>query len=157
MRIVRWEPFQHLVGMQHQFERMFNETFPRGFEGSLFKEREQTPGVRAWVPAVDSFETDHNVILKVELAGVDPNDVEARVENNTLYLKGQRKTDKEVKEENYHHVERYFGSFARSFVLPNSIDGEKVTAEYQDGVLTLTLPKKEEAKPKAIKITVSQS
>jgi HSP20 family protein len=127
--------------------------FPRAFGGSLSTEE---PGVSTWIPAVDIFETDQNVVLKAELAGVDPNDVEVRVEKNTLYLKGQRKADKEVTEEKYHRVERSFGSFARSFALPNSIDGQKVSAEYQDGVLTLALPKKEEAKPKTIKIAISR-
>jgi HSP20 family protein len=127
--------------------------YPRSFGGSL---SEDEPGVNTWMPAVDIFETDQNVVLKVELAGIDPKDVEVRVEKNTLYLKGQRKSEKEVTEEKYHHVERSFGSFARSFALPDSIDGERVSAEYQDGILTLTLPKKEEAKPKTIKIAISR-
>jgi HSP20 family protein len=83
--------------------------------------------------------------------------VEVRVEDNTLYLKGERKFEKETKEENYHRIERSYGYFARSFVLPNSMDAEKVAAEYQDGLLTLTLPKREEAKPKTIKINVSKN
>lgn len=83
--------------------------------------------------------------------------MEVRVEDNTLYLKGERKFEKETKEENYHRIERSYGSFARSFVLPNSMDAEKVAAEYQDGLLTLTLPKREEAKPKTIKINVSKN
>lgn len=152
MPIVRWEPFRDFPGMQRQLNRIF--AFPRAFGGPLLTEEES--GVSTWMPAVDIFETDQNIVLKVELAGVDPKDVEVRVENNTLYLKGQRKAEKEVTEEKYHHVERTFGSFARSFALPNSVDGEKVTAEYQDGVLTLTLPKKEEAKPKAVKITINR-
>jgi HSP20 family protein len=83
--------------------------------------------------------------------------VEVRVEDNTLYLKGERKFEKETKEENYHRIERSYGSFARSFALPNSMDAEKLAAEYQDGLLTLTLPKREEAKPKTIKINVSKN
>jgi HSP20 family protein len=103
---------------------------------------------------VDIFETADNIVLKAELPGVDPKDVEIRVEDNTLYLKGERKFEREVKEENYHRVERSYGGFARSFSLPNSIDAEKVSAEYKDGLLTLTMPKREEAKPKTIKIDV---
>ena len=113
--------------------------------------------MRVWTPAVDIFETDKNLVFEVELAGVDPNDVEVRVEDNTLYLKGQKSTDKEMKQQKYHNVERLFGSFARSFTLPQSVDGGQVAAEYHDGILTLTLPKKEEAKPKTIKINVSRS
>jgi HSP20 family protein len=156
MVMVRWEPFRDLLVTQRQLNRLFSETFPLGFEGFPGSLKGEEPNGRTWAPAVDIFETDQNMVLKVELAGVDPKDVEVRVENNTLYLKGQRKTEKEVEEGKYHHTERFFGSFARSFALPSSIDGEKVTAEYRDGILTLTLPKKEEAKPKAIKIAVSR-
>jgi len=101
---------------------------------------------------VDIYETDQNVVLKAELAGVDPKDVEIRVEDGNLYLKGERKFEKEVKEEDYHRVERSYGSFMRSFPLPSSVDADKASAEYKSGVLTLTLPKKEESKPKTIKI-----
>ena len=154
MQILRWEPFRELAAMQHDLNRMFSGGLPRAFDRPL---RKPEPSVRPWAPAVDIFETDENVVLKVELAGVDPNDVEVRVENNTLYLKGERKAEKDVKEQKYHHVERSFGSFARSFTLPRTVDGEKVAGEYHDGILTLTLPKKEEAKPKTIKINVSGS
>jgi HSP20 family protein len=133
---------------------MFSGGLPRSFGRRL---AEQEAGVRVWAPAVDIFETDKNVVLKMELAGIDPNDVEVRVENNTLYLTGQRKAETEVKEQKYHHMERLVGRFARSFTLPRTVDGQKVAAEYHDGILTLTLPKKEEAKPKTIKINVSGS
>lgn len=148
MAIVRWEPFRDLVTTQERFNRLFNESFSR-----LFGDEEGLG--RAWTPAVDVFENDNNYVLKAELPGVDPKDVEVRVEDNTLYLKGERKFEKETKEENYHRVERSYGSFARSFALPGSIDSDKVQAEYKDGLLTLTIPKREEAKPKTIKINVS--
>jgi len=106
---------------------------------------------------VDIYENGDNLVLKAELAGINPDDVEIRVENNTLYLKGKRKFEKEVKEQNYHRVERSYGTFARSFSLPNSVDADKVAANFKDGVLTLTMPKKEEAKPKTIKINVSKA
>ena len=106
---------------------------------------------------MDIFENDNNIVLKAELPGVDPKDVEVRVEDNTLYLKGERKFEKEVKEDNYHRIERSYGSFARIFALPGSIDSEKVQAEYKDGILSLTIPKREEAKPKTIKINVSNN
>lgn len=156
MLVARWQPFPDLVAMQNQLNRVFNEAFPRAFEGP-HRPEEGEAGFGTWAPAVDIFETEHNLVLKAELAGVDPKDVEVRVENSTLYLKGQRKMDKEVNEEHYHRIERSFGTFARSFALPDSVDAEKVAAEYQHGILTLTMPKKEKAKPKAIKITIAGS
>ena len=150
MAIVRWEPFRDMMTTQREFDRLFKEAFNPFFgEGEL--------STRTWAPAVDIFENENDIVLKAELPGVDPNDVEIKVEDSTLYLKGERKFEKEVKEENYHRVERSYGSFARSFSLPNSIDAEKVKAEYKDGLLTLTLPKREEAKPKTIKINVSKN
>jgi len=150
MAIVRWEPFRDLLSTQRDFDRLFREAF-----SPAFGERELS--TRTWAPAVDIYENGDNLVLKAELPGVKPEDVELRVEDNTLYLKGERKFEKEVKEENYHRVERSYGTFARSFSLPNTIDSEKVHAEYKDGILTLTMPKKEEAKPKTIKINVSKN
>jgi HSP20 family protein len=149
MPIVRWEPFRDLVTTQDRLNRLFNETMGR-FWGD--------EGMRAgnWVPAVDIYETEQNVVLKAELPGVDPKEVEVTVHDGALYLKGERKYEKEVKEENYHHVERAYGSFARSLTLPASIDQEKVEAEFKDGVLTLTMPKREEAKAKKIKISAAK-
>ena len=112
---------------------------------------------RTWAPPVDIYENGDNLVLKAELPGINPDDVEIRVEDNTLYVKGERKFEKEVKEQNYHRVERSYGTFARSFSLPNSVDADKVAANFKDGVLTLTMPKKEEAKPKTIKINVSKN
>ncbi|HEV2492280.1 MAG TPA: Hsp20/alpha crystallin family protein [Terriglobia bacterium] len=149
MAIVRWEPFRDLVTTQDNFNRLFNETF-RG----LFGETES--GTQTWAPAVDIYESDQNLVLKAELPGFDPKEVEVRVEDGTLYLKGERKFESDVKKENYHRIERSYGSFTRTFSLPSSINAENVTAEYKDGVLTLTMPKKEEAKPKTIKIQVSE-
>ena len=106
---------------------------------------------------MDIYENGDSLVLKAEVPGINPDDVEIRVEDNTLYLKGERKFEKEVKEQNYHRVERSYGTFTRTFSLPNSVDADKVSANYQDGVLTLTMPKKEEAKPKTIKINVSKN
>jgi len=145
MAIVRWEPFRDLVTTQDQFNRLFNDTFARFFD-------EGSPATRTWAPAVDIYETDQNVVLKAELPGVDPKDVEIRVEDGTLWLKGERKFESEVKKEGYHRFERTYGTFARAFPLPSSVNSEKAKAEYSNGVLTLTLPKREEAKPKTIKI-----
>jgi HSP20 family protein len=148
MAIVRWEPFRDLLSTQDRFNRLFNDTFSRFFdEGDL--------GARNWAPPVDVYETEHDVVLKAELPGVDPKEVEVRVEDGTLYLKGERKLENEVKQDNYHRIERAYGSFVRSFPLPSSVDAEKANAQYKNGVLTLTLPKREEAKPKTIKINTA--
>ena len=145
MAIVRWEPFRDLVTTQDRFNRLFNDAFSRALgEGSM--------SASGWAPAVDIYETDQNVVLKAELPGIDPKDVEIRVEDGTLWLKGERKFEKDVKEEGYRCIERHYGSFMRSFALPATVDSEKATAEYKDGVLNLTLPKREEAKPKTIKV-----
>ncbi len=150
MAIVRWEPFCDLMTTQRGFDRLFKEAFTPFFgEGEL--------STRTWAPPVDIYETESDIVVKAELPGVDPKDVEVKVEDNTLYLKGERKFEKEVKNESYHRVERAYGSFARSFSLPNSINAEKVKAEYKDGLLTLMLPKREEAKPRTIKIDVSKN
>ena len=150
MAIVRWEPFRDLMATQRDFNRLFREAFSPVFgEGEL--------STRTWAPPVDIYENGESLVLKAELPGVNPDDVEIRVEDNTLYLKGERKFEKEVKEQNYHRVERSYGTFTRTFSLPNSIDADKVAASYKDGVLTLTMPKKEEAKPKSIKINVSKN
>jgi HSP20 family protein len=149
MAILKWEPFQNLLATQREFDRLFRETFQPFFA-------EGEPSTRTWAPAVDIYETADSIVLKAELPGIDPKDVDVRVEDNTLFLKGERRFEKEVKEENYHRVERSYGSFARSFSLPNSIDTDKVEAEYKDGVLTLNMPKREEAKPKTIKIEVKK-
>jgi HSP20 family protein len=149
MAIVRWEPFRDLLFSQDRFNRLFSETFPR-----FFGESDELTAT-GWLPPVDVYETDQNVVMKAELPGVDPKHVEIRVEDGTLYLKGKRKSEKDLKEENYYRSERCRGSFARSFGSPSSVDSEKATAEYKDGVLTLTMPKKEEAK--TIKILASNN
>jgi len=128
---------------------LFNSTLSSAFQG-WGDEGQLASGT--CTPPVDIYETDHNLVMKAELPGVDPREVEVRVEDNTLYLKGQRKLEEEVRQENYHRIERTYGTFTRSFALPGSINADKVVAEYKDGVLTLTMPKREEAKPKTIKI-----
>src|SRR5208282_3435874 len=150
MAIVRFEPFRDLLTSQREYVRLLKEAFsPMSGETEV--------STRSWAPPVDIYETEDAIVLKAELPGVDPKDVEVRVEDNNLYLKGERKFEKEVKEQNYHRVERSYGSFARSFSLPNSISTDKVKAEFKDGLLTLTMPKREEAKPKTIKIDVTKS
>lgn len=150
MAIVRWEPFRDLLTTQDRFNRLFNETFSNAFGG-------QELNTSSWNPAVDVYETDHELVLKAELPGIDPKDVDIRVEDGTLYLKGERKHESESKEGNYHRVERSYGSFTRTFGLPNSVNVDNIKADYKDGVLTLKMAKREEAKPKTVKINVAES
>ena len=144
--LTRWEPFRGVISLQEQVNRLFNDAFERqGEESSL----------TAWAPAVDIYETEHELVVKADLPDVDPKDLDIRVENNVLTIRGERKFEKKVNEENYLRVERAYGSFARSFTLANSANSDAIKADYQNGVLTLTIPKKEEAKPKQIKINVA--
>ena len=150
MAVVRWEPFRDLVTLQDRMNRMFDESYrARGGED------EWALG-GSWAPAVDIYEHEGNIVLTAELPGVDPKAVDIRVENNVLTLRGERKWSDEVKRESYHRVERSYGSFTRSFTLPNVVDTEKIKAEYKDGMLRLVLPKKEEAKPRQISINVTR-
>ena len=111
----------------------------------------------SFAPAVDVYEDEHNVTLKIEVPGIDEKDIDVRIENNTLTVHGERKIEKEEKEENYRRVERQYGSFTRTFTLPTTVDSEKVAANYDKGVLKITLPKKAEAKPKQIKVNVGRA
>jgi HSP20 family protein len=152
MAIVRWEPFRDLMGLQERMNRMFDDVYRPARTGS---EDDWALG-GTWAPAVDIFEHQGNIVLRAELPGVDAKDVDIRLENNILTLRGERKLDSEVKRENYHRVERSYGSFSRSFTLPMAVDQGKISADYKDGVLNVTLPKREEAKPKQISISVGK-
>jgi HSP20 family protein len=143
----RFEPFR-VSTLQDQFNRLFNQAFDRSAEeGSL------TP----WAPAVDIYETEHELVVKADLPDVKPEELDIRVENNILTIRGERKFEKKVNENNYLRVERSYGSFSRSFSLASTVNSEAIKAEYKDGVLTLTVPKREEAKPKQIKVNVNTS
>jgi HSP20 family protein len=146
MAITRWDPFRDLAHLQSSLNRAFGE-FNRGSDELT------TSG--SFVPAVDVYEDEHNITIKLEAPGVKQNDLDVRVENNTLTIRGERKFESEEKEENFHRIERRYGSFARSFSLPNTVDTENVNADYADGVLKLTLAKRAEAKPKQIKVGVN--
>ncbi len=146
MPIVRWDPFRDLSTLQERVSRLF--------EGRLGPFRGEE-ALSTWAPPVDIYETEHEIVLKADLPEVKLEDVDIQVENNTLTVKGERHFEKEVKEDNYHRVERSYGSFARSFSLPSTVDADKIRAEYQDGVLRITMPKREEAKPKQIKVSVT--
>ena len=143
--IARWEPFRGVTTLQNRTNRLFNDAFERTGEES---------NLSAWAPAVDIYETEHELVVKADLPDVDPKDLDIRVENNILTIRGERKFEKEVNEENYLRVERSYGSFARSFTLANTVNPDAIKAEYRNGVLTLTIPKREEARPKQIKVNV---
>ena len=142
MSLVKWDPF-----------REFN-TLNERFGNFLGRNWDSPTSTTAWNPSVDIFENDNEVVFKAELPGMNAKDIEIKLENNVLMLKGERRFEKETDEKNYHRIEREYGSFSRSFALPTAVNAEKVTAEYKDGILKVTLPKKEETKPKPIKIAV---
>jgi HSP20 family protein len=148
MATIRCQPFQDFT--QKDLNRFLSD-----FSTRLFGEVEQS--TRTWAPPVDIYDTDNALVLKADLPGVDPKGVQIRIEDGVLYLSGERKAETDVKEENYHRMERSYGTFSRSFSLPSSIDAEHVNAEYKDGQLILTMPKREEAKPKTVKINVNES
>ena len=146
MRVLsRWEPSRGATTLQEQFNRLFGDVFERTGEES---------NLTSWAPAVDIFETEHELVVKADVPDVDPKDLDIRVENNILTIRGERKFEKKVDENNYLRVERAYGSFARSFTLANTVNAEAIKADYQNGVLTLSIPKREEAKPKQIKVNV---
>ena len=143
--ISRFEPFR-TNSFQEQFNRLFSEAFDRSSEES---------SITTWAPAVDIFETEHELVVKADLPDIKPQELDIRVENNILTICGERKFEKQVNENNYLRVERAYGSFSRSFSLANTVNSDAIKAEYKDGVLTLTIPKREEAKPKLIKVNVN--
>jgi HSP20 family protein len=144
--IARLEPFRGLSSLQDQFNRLFNESFRTHSEESA---------LTSWAPAVDIYETPNELVVKADLPDVNEKDIDVRVENNLLTIRGERKFEKSVSEENFLRVERTYGSFSRSFSLPNTVNAETIGAEYKNGVLTVTLPKREESKPRQVKVTVN--
>ncbi len=153
MAIVRWEPFRDLVTVQERMNRIFDEAF-RGV--SRHGEEDDWALGGTWAPPVDIYEQDGNLVLKAELPGIDPKDVDVRVENNVLTLTGERKFENEVNRDQYHRVERAYGRFSRSFTLPNVVDTASIKAEFKEGLLRVVMPKREEAKPKQISIAVGK-
>ncbi|HEY3130494.1 MAG TPA: Hsp20/alpha crystallin family protein [Acidobacteriota bacterium] len=146
MAIQPWDPFRDLATLQDRMNRLFEE--------SLTRSRRTDEGTVAagWAPAVDIYETDNEVVLKAELPEVDKKNLDVRIENNTLTIRGERKFADEVNRENYHRIERAYGTFARSFTLPNVVDPENVEATFKDGILKLVLHKRVETRPRSIKI-----
>src|ERR1700676_2698820 len=144
--LTRWPPFREFSTLQDRMNRLFRETQGNTQDESLTSS--------SFAPAVDVYEDEHNVTLKIEVPGIAEKDIDVRIENNTLTVHGERKSEKEEKEENYRRVERQYGSFTRTFNLPSTVDHENVQADYEKGVLKIKLAKKAEAKPKQIKENV---
>jgi HSP20 family protein len=148
MAITRFDPFRELSQMQDRINRVFGDAYRRGDDDVLSRGE--------WMPPVDIYETDnHELVLKTELPGIKREDIDIRLENNLLTLRGERKRENDVKDEHYHRVERSYGTFSRSFTLPATVNTEKVSADFKDGVLTITLPTREEAKPRQIQVNVN--
>jgi HSP20 family protein len=145
--ITRWDPFREFVTLQDRMNRLFRD--PRGPAG-----QDEALATTAFAPPVDVYEDEHNVTLKIEVPGIDEKDIDVRIENNTLTVHGERKFEKDEKEENYRRVERQYGSFTRTFSLPSTVNHDNVQADYDKGVLKINLAKKAEAKPKQIKVNV---
>ena len=143
--LTRFEPFREFSTLQDRINRVFRESAAT---------QDDSLTTSSFAPAVDVYEDEHKVTLKIEVPGIDEKDIDVRVENNTLTVHGERKIEKEEKEENYRRVERQYGSFTRTFTLPQTVDTENVSATYEKGVLKISLPKKAEAKPKQIKVNV---
>jgi HSP20 family protein len=144
MAITRWDPFREVVALQNRVNNLFRE----------MNEGDSPLTTASFVPAVDIYEDPKKVVLKLEVPGIEEKDLDVRVENNTLTVKGERKFEKEEKEENFHRIERRYGSFFRSFTLPTTVDSEHINASYTNGILKLELSKKPEAQPKQIKVNV---
>ena len=146
--LTRWDPFRELQTLQNRMSRLFEDQYG-GREEALM-----TSG--AFVPPVDIYEDQQGIQLKLEVPGIEEKDLDIKVENNVLTVSGERKFEKEQKEENFHRIERRYGSFTRSFTLPNTVDTENITADFSNGVLNIHMAKREEAKPKQIKVGIGQ-
>jgi HSP20 family protein len=145
MAITRWDPFREVVALQNRVNSLFRD----------LNEGDDPVAAASFVPAVDIYEDAQKVMLKLEVPGIDQKDLDVRVENHTLTVKGERKFEAEEKEQNFHRIERRYGSFYRAFTLPNTVDTENVSASYNAGVLKLELKKKASAQPKQIEIKVA--
>ena len=144
--ITRWDPFRNISSLQEQVNRLFESSLP---------DRGDNSALTTWTPAVDIYETENELVLKADLPDINEKDLDVRVENNMLSIGGERKFEQQVKEDNYLRIERTYGSFSRSFGLPNTVNTEAIKAEYENGVLTVELPKRAESKPKQVKISVT--
>src|SRR5271169_978602 len=148
--LTRWEPIREFATLQDRMNRLFRDSFGGDTQ-------DQSLTTTAFAPPVDVYEDEHNITLKIEVPGIDEKDIDVRIENNTLIVHGERKFEKEEKEENYRRVERQYGSFTRTFSLPSTVNHDNVQADYDKGVLKIKLAKKAEAKPKQIKVNVGSA
>ncbi len=149
MAIIRWDPCRDLITVREKMNHLFEEAvISRGEEKDLVSS--------SWTPTVDIFETENELVLSAEVPGINEKDIEIKIEDNTLTLRGERKFEKENKEENYHRIERAYGSFFRSFSLPLSINQDTIKAEHLNGVLKIVMPKKPELKPRQVKILTAE-
>jgi HSP20 family protein len=138
MAIIRWDPFREMTQVQNRFDRLW---------GSVLADRQES-----WLPAVDVYDTKDAVVLKAELSGMDPGDIQIEVEDNVLTIKGERKFEEKIDEGRYYRVERRFGSFERSLALPQGVRPDDIQADYEDGILAVRVPKAEEEKPRKIEV-----
>ena len=148
MAITRWDPFRDVLVFQNRMNSLFQDFNRNQNEG------EAALTTAAFVPPVDVYEDEHKIVLKLEVPGMKESDLDIQLENNQLTVKGERKFEKEEKEENFHRIERRYGSFYRSFTIPNTVNADSVKASYEAGVLSIQLDKRAEAKPKQIKVAV---
>lgn len=148
MSITRWDPFRNISTLQEQVNRLFENSVQGNRPGD-------NSALTSWAPAVDIYETENELVLKADLPDLNEKDLDIRVENNMLTVRGERKFEQNVKEDNYLRIERTYGAFSRSFGLPNTVNTEGIKAEYKNGVLTVQLPKRAESKPKQVKVNVT--
>ncbi|MFQ6039491.1 MAG: Hsp20/alpha crystallin family protein [Candidatus Poribacteria bacterium] len=153
MALMRWRdrgwPFRELDELREEMDRLFERTF-----GRTLPVHRETPVIRGWAPAVDMFERENEVVLRAEVPGMAKEDIDISVSGNTLTISGERKTEEEIKDEDYYHCERSYGRFQRALSLPQGVDAENIKASYKNGILEVTIPKQEEAKPKKIEVAV---
>ncbi len=147
--LTRWDPFREVLPLQERMNRLFQET-----PWTAGPWREEFTSTASFMPPVDIYEDENHLVLKVEVPGMQEKDIEVSLENNVLTVRGERKLEKEEKEENFHRIERRYGAFTRSFTLPNTVDTDKVNAEYTNGLLHIRLAKRAEAKPRQIKVNI---
>lgn len=151
--LTRWNPARESANLQRRMERLFDEMVGQG----LWRTGDEQSLRGAWVPAINILEKDDSMQITADLPGLNPEDVEVTVEQGVLNIRGERKFEEAAEGETFHRVERLYGVFERSFTLPNSIDTDKIEAKFNNGVMVLTLPKREESKPRSVKIKVSKS
>jgi HSP20 family protein len=146
MAIIKWDPWREFQNIQDEMSRVFERAF-----GPI-----KTPKIARWTPAIDMYDKDDSIVIKAELPGIKPNEVELSIVDNSLKIKGERKYGEEVREENYYRMEQHYGSFERVIPLPTEVKVEEVKATYHDGILDIVLPKIETKKPKEIKVKIEE-